>query len=160
MQVVMDVVESTAQLLESGERDAQKKALSMVAAAEVCARLLESRDRFAQEQALSIVAVVEVCAHFLESGDQIAQEQALSIKDVGIPSVQTQTTLKQKKGREGKRLNALCAKQLGRMVVEITVKSTPKPEKTSATDKALVMMGVEKDSVNTVQRRSGIGGEG
>jgi hypothetical protein len=78
---------------------------------------------------------------------------------VGIPSVQTQTTLKQKKGREGKRLIALCAKHVGRMVVEITVKST-KPLNNFARDKALVMKGVEKDSVNTFQHQSGMRGEG
>jgi hypothetical protein len=46
------------------------------------------------------------------------------------------------------------------MVVESTATSTPKPEKSSATNKALVMKGVEKPSVNTVQRRSGMRGEG
>jgi hypothetical protein len=39
----------------------------MVAAAEVFARLLESGDRFAQEKALSIVAAAEVFARLLES---------------------------------------------------------------------------------------------
>ena len=46
------------------------------------------------------------------------------------------------------------------MVVEFTAKSTPKQLNNFASDEALVMKDVGKDSVNTFQHQSGMRGEG